>query len=359
MKILDKYVIKEVSKYMGICILIFTSIYLAIDILQKIDDFMEAKVQETIMFKYFLYKIPFIAVQMIPIAILISVIVTFSLMKKNNELVALQTSGISIKRISFPAIGIAIIIVFLSFFFSELIVPYTSSKAENIWNRDVKKGRYKRFFKRKNICYKGKDCIFWIEYFDGKNMIMKKAIFYFFNKKFVLIKRIQAKRVIWTGRTWIAENGIEQTARIKRKGFNLKRFDSKLLNISETPDSFLRPMKKPEEMNYWQLRRFAKEIKKEGYNAKRYFVDTYMKLAFPFINLVVVLVGVPASIKLKKSSIPMAISLGIGICFLYIMFMGIFRSLGISGVLPSFLSAWMANILFLLFGIYMIIHIEK
>ena len=87
-------------------------------------------------------------------------------------------------------------------------------------------------------------------------------------------------------------------------------------------------------------------------------MDTYMKLSFPFINLVVVLVGIPAALKLKASSIPVSISVGIGICFAYIVCMGIFRSLGISGIMPPFLAAWMANIMFLLAGIHMMIHIE-
>ena len=358
MKIIDRYILKEIFIYVGMCMLIFVTIYLIIDVLQKIDDFMEAGTPIILVAKYFVYKLPFIFVQMTPVSLLISVIVAYSLMRKNNELIALQASGIGIRRVCFPAIGLALFVVVFSFLISELLVPYASSRAETIWNKDVRKGKYKRFFRRRHIWYKGRSSIYSIESFDGKNGVMYKAVFYFFDKNFSVIKRIQAKKVVWTDGKWIAEDGILQIKRKKNRGYDIVSFDTRRINIPETPESFLRPVKRPEEMNYWQLKRYANEIKREGYDARRYFVDTYMKLSFPFINLVVVLVGIPAALKLKASSIPVSISVGIGICFAYIVCMGIFRSLGISGIMPPFLAAWMANIIFLLAGIHMMIHIE-
>lgn len=359
MKIVDKCILKEILKYTGICMLIFITIYLIIDFLQKIDNFMEAGVTKGVIMRYFICKLPFIIVQMTPISLLISVIVAYSLMRKNNELIALQASGIGIRRVSLPALGLSFIMVVFSFLLSEFVVPYTSSKAEAIWNKDVRKGKYKRFFRRRHIWYKGNNSIYCIEYFNGKDKLMERAVFYFFDRNFSVVKRIQAEKVVWVDGMWIAKEAIIQTKKIGNPGYDIERFDNIRINIPETPESFLRPVRRPEEMNYWQLKRFAEEIKREGYDAKRYFVDTYMKLSFPFINLVVVLVGIPAALKIKGTGIPVSISIGVGICFLYIVCMGVFRSLGISGVIPPFLSAWMANIIFLLFGIHMMIHIER
>ena len=359
MKIVDKYVIKETLKYMGVCLAIFTSIYLIIDFFQKIDDFMEAKVGNITVIKYFLYKLPFVVNQMCPVAILISVIVVFSLMKKNRELIALNASGISITKMYIPALILGLSITIASFFFSELVIPYTSSKAEALWIKEVRKGRYKRFFRRRHIWYKGKDSIYCIERFEGRKKMMEKAVFYFFDKKFHIIKRVQAKRVYWREGWWIGEDVIIQKKKKSGKGYEIERYETAKINISETPDSFLRPIRRPEEMNYWQLKRFAEQIKKEGYDAKRYFVDTYMKLSFPFINTVVILIGIPAALKIKRESISIAIAVGILICFVYIFFMGIFRSLGVSGIMPPFISAWITNVIFLFYGLYFMLHIDK
>lgn len=357
-KILDKYIVKQILANTGICILVFTVIYLVVDFFEKIDDFMEAKVTSTIIAKYFFYKLAFIINQMFPVAVLIAVIIVFGFMKKNKELIALQASGIGIKRTYIPALTLGLFFVILSFLLSELLVPHASSKAESLWIKEVRKGRYKRFFRRRHIWYKGKNCIFWIEKFDGKRNLMEKAVFYFLNKRFQVIKRIQAKEVIWKNGFWLAKDVILQTKKNKGRGYNLIRLPQMQIIIPETPASFLRPIRKPEEMNYWQLKRFAEQIQKEGYDARRYFVDSYVKLSFPFMNLVVVIIGIPAALRIKKESIPISISIGILVCFIYILLMGIFRSLGISGVLPPIMAAWMANVILFLYGTHLMLHID-
>ena len=357
-KILDKYIIKQILIYTGICILVFTVIYLMVDFFEKIDDFLEAKVAGTVIIKYFFYKLPFIVNQMFPVAVLISVIIAFSFMRKNKELIAIQASGIGIKRLYIPALTLGLFFVILSFLLSELLVPHTSSKAETLWIKEVRKGKYRRFFRRKHIWYKGKNSIYWIEKFDGKRNMMEKAVFYFLDKRFQVVKRIQAKQVFWKNRIWLAKDVILQTKRKQGRGYDLIRLTQIQISIPETPASFLRPVRKPEEMNYWQLKRFAKQIQMEGYNAKRYFVDSYVKLSFPFINLVVIMIGIPAALKIKKESIPVSVSVGILICFIYILLMGIFRALGISGLIPPIMAAWMANIILFLYGTHLMLHID-
>jgi lipopolysaccharide export LptBFGC system permease protein LptF len=47
------------------------------------------------------------------------------------------------------------------------------------------------------------------------------------------------------------------------------------------------------------------------------------------------------------------------VCFLYVLILGLARSLGFAGILPPLFSAWLANVLFLLLGVYMMIHMER
>ena len=81
-----------------------------------------------------------------------------------------------------------------------------------------------------------------------------------------------------------------------------------------------------------------------------------VKLAFPFIILIVVLIGIPIALRVKRGGAPLAVSMGIGACFFYLVAMGIARSFGLSGALPPLVSAWIANGVFFLIGVYMMIH---
>ena len=121
----------------------------------------------------------------------------------------------------------------------------------------------------------------------------------------------------------------------------------------------MRGTRKPEEMSYWQLKDYAETVRQEGYNNAKYLVDMNIKLAFPFISLILLSIGIPLSLRVNKGGTPLSVSVGMAVCFLYVLILGLARSLGFAGILPPLFSAWLANLLFLFLGIYMMIHMEK
>ena len=311
------------------------------------------------MLAYFLYKTPFIIIQMLPAATLISVIIMFCLMKKNNEITAMKSCGLDIFKLSQPIITLSLLIVLAIFLFSEIVVTYASSKSNEIWNIEVeKKDPGSRFYGRNFIWYKGSDCIYWIRDFNNKKMIMERPTFFFFDRGFRLTRRIDGRRAIWKDGKWKVEEGIIQDLR-GDGDYQLTRFSEHFLKLPETPETFIRGAKSPEEMSYWQLKKYVERVSLEGYDNTRYLVDMDIKVAFPFIILIMTLIGIPISLAQKKVRTPLVISIGMGICFIYMLTLGFSRSLGLSGVLPPILSAWLANLVFFFLGIYLMMHVER
>ncbi|MCD6561863.1 MAG: LPS export ABC transporter permease LptG [Deltaproteobacteria bacterium] len=357
MKILTKYLCKEFIKIFVLCQSIFISIYLVIDFVQKIGKFINAGASTGQTMLFFVCKLPYIIVQMAPVATLISVIIVFSFMKKNNEIIALKSCGLSVFRFSCPIVVVSMALAIAVLFLSELVVPYASSRSRAIWNVEINKRNPATAYFRNHIWYKGADCIFYIRHYDSSEMIMDGPSFYFFDEFFHLIKKIDGWKAIWNGKKWIVKEGMIQVA--KGEGtYDIRKFKEMELVLSETPAVFLRIKKKPEQMSYLQLKKFAKELQLEGYDATRYLVDMNVKLALPFINLVMALLAVPISLRLKKGRTALAVSMGIGVCFFYLLSLGFSRTLGLSGALPPMLSAWFANIIFLLLGLYLLIRVE-
>jgi lipopolysaccharide export system permease protein len=187
---------------------------------------------------------------------------------------------------------------------------------------------------------------------------MNKAIFYFFDNTFRLIKRIDAKRGFWEKGRWKLEDGVIQTTRGGGR-FEIKRFEHFDLDIPEVPKTFVKVEKSPEEMSYWQLERYAHKVRREGYDNTRYLVDMFVKTAFPWAILMMAVLGIPISLARVSNRLPLALTAGIAIVFVYMVVFGVSRSLGLSGILPPLLSAWLANLIFLFIGIYWMIHVEK
>lgn len=358
MKILSKYFFKEYFKIFTICQIFFFTIYLLIDFLGKIDNFIEAGVSNRVMFAYFILKGPLIIVQMTPVASLISVIILFCLLKRNNEMMALRASGFSIFRLSRPIFSATLFVAAGLFIFSEIIVPYTSSKCNEIWAIEVEKRDPTRFYESNQIWYRGEDAIYWARHFDFRHKILQSPSIYFFDETFRLIKKIDAREGKWKEGRWRFENGIIQEL-TSAGDYDLRRFAEFYLDLPETPETFTRIEKQPEEMSYWQLKAYAEKVRQEGYDDTRYLVDMHIKLALPLIGLILAFTGIPIAIRLGQRGIPLAISAGMGICFLYLLILGFSRSLGLSGTFPPLLSAWLSSGIFLLLGVYLMINVEK
>ncbi len=354
---ISKYLCKEFFKLLLLCQAVFVSLYLAIDFIQKVGDFMEAGAANHAMFMFYIYKLPLVVTQMAPAACLISVVVLFSFMKKNNEITALKACGVSVIRMSLPVLTASICLTLAVFLFSELLVPYASKKSNDIWYSEVKKRSQERYYDHVFIWYRGEQAIYWMRYFDIVRMEMTTPTFYFFDDEFHLSEMIDAKKATWVEDSWKVEDGIILKLR-DDKSYGVEKFNEMDLVLPETPESFVKIDKSPQEMSYWELRRHAEKTAHEGYDDTRFIVDQHLKLAFPLLSFIMVLMGIPIALILKKGGPPLAVCLGIATCFLYIMTIGLTRSFGYAGILPPILSAWLANILFLLLGAYLLMRVE-
>ena len=209
-----------------------------------------------------------------------------------------------------------------------------------------------------HIWYRGKGSIYQIRSYDSKKKVIEGLSIFLFDNTFTLRKRIDARKARWIEGMWHLNDGLIQ--KIEPDGSRKTvRFQNHTLLLPETPHVFERTMKAPEEMSFWALRNYTKKIREEGYDATRSQVELHAKIASPFISLVLTLIGIPLGLRKKKGGIPFGITIGIGISFLYLLTFGLSRSLALSGALPTVLGAWLANLLFLLFGMYLLLAEES
>ena len=95
------------------------------------------------------------------------------------------------------------------------------------------------------------------------------------------------------------------------------------------------------------------------YDATNYKVDLYAKVAFPFVCIIMCIVGTGIALKEKKrEGLALNIAYGIGIVFLYWIFYSFCVSLGYGEMLPPFIAAWTANLVFLSFGVITLLNAE-
>lgn len=356
MSLINKYLTIEILKYFCIILAAVVSIFLAVDFFEKIDNFMEASLPFLKIIRFYYLKIPSIVARIAPVGILLSVIVVFGLMNKNNEIIALKSSGASIYYILRPVVSIGLFLCVLIFLLSELIVPITISKVNRIWNFEVKK-KSAIISRGKNIWIKGDRAIYHITYYNPTNSNIFGVTLNFFDDDFRLTRRVDAKKGVFKEGKWIFYEMIEQKLDKESNNYRvafLEEWEEPFLFL---PEDIKRVVKKSEEMNILELLEYIKNIENEGYDASAYKVDMYTKLAFPFVCFVMCLVGTGVGGRGKiRESLAVSICFGIGIAFFFWIFYSFCLSLGYGEMLPPFVAAWSANFVFLCFGLFAILN---
>ena len=118
-------------------------------------------------------------VQLTPASIIIAVIVVFGLMNKNNEIIALKASGISIYYLIKPCLYSGIFLGFFIFFIGESIVPVTMSKVNQIRYSDFKNNT-RAYTAKEDVWLKQDNNIIRFKYFNYIRIKLYLEYHYFF-----------------------------------------------------------------------------------------------------------------------------------------------------------------------------------
>ena len=120
--LLNVYIIKKFLK-IGFTVLIsFLILFIAVDAIDNIDKFIENNISKKEITDYYIYTIPYYCSIAFPMSLLIATVFTFGSLQKNNELTAIKSSGISIRKVGMPLLLLGVIFSFALFFFDNLLV---------------------------------------------------------------------------------------------------------------------------------------------------------------------------------------------------------------------------------------------
>ena len=358
MSIISKYLTREILKLFAIILAMVVGIYVIVDFFEKVDDFLERGVPLTRAVLFFLFKIPFIFSQILPVCVLLSVLVVFGLMNKNNEIVALKSSGVSVYHLFKPVLILGILFSLLMFTLTEVVVPITMAKANVIWLKEVR-NEPAVLTRERNIWIRGNQAITHIKFYHSARKTMMGLTLNRFDKNFRLTRRIDAERGVFDKGRWMLFNVMEQHLEGKYGKSRMKYHDQLSEKLEFFPDDLKHVAKKSEEMNYTELKELILKVEAEGYDATAYKVDLNSKIAFPLVCVIMCLIGTGIALKGQvREGLPAAIAYWIGIAFLYWIFFSFCISLGYGEMLPPFVAAWVANLVFLCFGIFTLLGAE-
>ena len=100
--ILDRYLAREFLKIFAVSLLCTAVLYLIVDFFDRIDTLLQAGAPLSTSVRYFLYKIPLLLSRMFAFATLFSTLFSLGMLSRTQEITAMRSSGMSLRRIALP-----------------------------------------------------------------------------------------------------------------------------------------------------------------------------------------------------------------------------------------------------------------
>jgi len=362
MKILNRYILKEFIRFLAVTLSAFLILFLIGDFIEKVDDYVEHKAQAVDVISYMLYQVPNIAFMVMPLAVLLSTLLSLGLLSKNGEIIAMKAGGLPLHRIVAPIFITALVLSGLLFWANQTVIPYCNAKAEYIKQVSIEKQPARPTLKHDKFWFRGPGGevvnVGLVEFKSGAPTCYG-VTFYKLDKDFKLYQRVDSERMDWEAGKWVLLKGIAYDFK-PGGGIQMKQFDRLAINLPEKPDDFKRVERLSEEMDFSELQNYIAMLHREGYNPVKYMVDLYGKVSFTLANLIMVIVAVPFSLRTSRSG---GMALGVAICVVlaisYWFLYSFSISLGHAGRFPPLFAAWFSNALYCTSGIYLYIHADR
>jgi len=133
----------DIKSFLGPLILTFFMVIfiLLMQFLWKyIDDLVGKGLETKILAEFLLYSSASMVPMALPLAVLLSSLMTFGNLAENLELLAFKSSGVSLTRIMAPLTYVVVVITFAAFFFANNIMPVSNLKLTSLLH-DIRKQR--------------------------------------------------------------------------------------------------------------------------------------------------------------------------------------------------------------------------
>jgi lipopolysaccharide export system permease protein len=331
-------------------------IFVIVDLMEKIDKFIDQNASLWIVAEYYIYFLPEIIKLMTPIAALLATLFSVGKFSTNNEITAMKSGGISLYQIMLPYVMMSLFISLGHLYFNGWIVPRAQthkialeqkylnkiSNSMNLVNVHFRDTPYRNIL---------------MGYYDTKGKYASNVAIETYTSEFKprLKERFESEKIQWDSknRKWIAHQALIRHY-LPDGNVSMQRLDSTIVNLSLSHEQIVKLKMSTKEMTFPEFKDYINLLKKGGKDIRRQLIEYHGNYAFPFANLIVVLFGVPFASVRKKGGIAIQISAALVISFLYILFTKVSQTIGYYIDITPVLVGWIANILFLLSSLFVL-----
>ncbi len=356
MKILPRYLFKNLAQPLLYLLLAFSLLFIIADFMNDGIDLVKSKVSPLVILRYYSLVLPSNTIFIVPICLLLSTLYSLSMLTRHSEIVAMRASGVSIYRIVRPYM----LMGFICFVFTTVVNEYTGPKyAYRAYQllESQKQASDDVYFEQIPYVNPTAGHSWFIEKFDTRTFKMEGITLRQHRPDGSDIAAIKAAKGRWLdGRWWFEDGSIQKYDELNNLDGQAETFQTlEMRKLPEIPEDFMGEAKDADHQSSLELRKYIRthrHLSPETLN--NYTVDFHHKLTMPFICLIATIIGIPVGAHTGRKGALAGIMMAIGMFFGFYALQFTMEYLAKQMHIVPWAGAWTAVIVFHILGGIMI-----
>ncbi len=342
-------------------LLILIPIAIAIDIAEKVDNFLkhaDLGVYQ-IIDEYYKNFIIYYANTFMPLAVFIAVILFTSKLANNTEIIAITNAKVSFTRLLYPYFLGATLITILALTMNHFVVPKSSKTRKGFENEYITRKKHEdKYIRNFSLQLSDSTYIFIMSYNIERNTGQNFSTEVY--DGLLLKSKLTAQSIRWN----------KKDSTFKLSNYKLRKIYTDRDSIFSgtnidttfafTPKDLVYKSALSQEMPSDELVDFIDISKKRGVkNLNAYLVEFHKRTSLPVATYILTIIAVALAFRKRRGGTGVNLAIGVGIMFIYVFFLKISEVLGAVAGVNSFIYVWTPNILFGILAFYLYLNARK
>ena len=359
-QIVDTYVLNSFLYYFSVLLGGFVFFIEIFNFFELLGDVFRNDIAMREVVEYLFFLAPKLIYDTAPVSVLVASLVTFGILAKNNEIIALKACGVSLYRLSVPVMLMMIVMSGALFLFDHAVVTRANIIQDGLRNK-IKGKPVQTYLNPNRKWIRGSAVrtlrIFYYRHFDQDQGVLGGVQIWDVDPvEWKLTRHLLAERAQWEPslKTWVFQNGwVREVGNDSDKFSPFTGTVATFKEIDEPPSWFLKEVKTYKQLNFMQLEDYIAELRQSGFNTVPLQVQFHKKFAVPLFVFVMALLSVPFAFMTGSRGAMTGVGVSLGVAAAYFVLNYLFEQLGGAGQLPPMLAAWAPDGIFALAGVYL------
>jgi lipopolysaccharide export system permease protein len=307
-----------------------------------------------------LLKMPFLAQEAIPFAMLFGGMLAFWKLNRSNELVAVRASGVSVWQFTLPALVIALLIGFMKIGVMNPAASLMLTRYEQMEHKYLTGRSSLLAVSRSGVWLRQADengqSVIHAQQAVSAKMELKQVLILIYEGADHFVRRIDAATARLDNGYWELSD-----AHVTEPGSDpLPRFHATYrLRTDLTPTKILQSFASPETISFWDLPRFIQDLESAGFSALAHRLHWNSLLAEPLLLCAMILIAGAFSLRHnRRSGVFIAVIGGVATGFVVYFASHLVLAVASKGAIPATLAAWAPAGATTLLGLSTLLHLE-